>query len=106
MIGGRASLDLRDPERVKHCGHDHGGPLELHHRAGCFIVIKWPSYTQWAGRGVRGANKVVYYLYKILQEPLKGEFWHVCELRREIEPGRKRQPVKDMMAEADRLAAE
>ena len=110
-------LDLRNPDRVKHSGHDYGGPLKLHYRDRNFIIIKWPSYTQWSGVGHRDANKTTYFLLRIVEddpmsrtlgtrppEKLVG-YVRASEVK-EIEPGRKRSLVKALVEECKKLADE
>lgn len=107
-------LDCRDPDRVRQPGVDHGGPLKLVHRTdpdnafpvlGEFIVVKWPAYTQWSGRGERSANATEYWLMEVTEEA-SDENHHLttCRVVREIEPGRKRSLVSALKDAADRLA--
>ena len=108
-------LDLRNPTRVERVGHGFGGPLKLHHRNGKRIVIKWPSYTQWSGVGCREANPTTYVLLEIVEEPamsrsISGETLKLMPGRvrarqlEEIEPGRKRRLVTELVERCDKEA--
>ena len=105
-------LDLRDPENVIHAGHDYGGPLKLFHRTDTthadpvhdeYLVIKWPAYTQWSGRGARASSKTEYWLVKVTSVPNAATRYTVVERIKSIEPGRKRSLVSALTEEADTL---
>lgn len=115
MKGEKWRINIRDPENVVRNGHAYGGPLKLYHRNGRFIIVKWPSYTQWSGVGHRESNKVEYYLMEITEKDPPGARidgkpaqpwvgWVMATQLREIEPGRKRNIVKELKAECDALA--
>ena len=106
-------LALQNPDYVTRNGVNYGGPLKLHHRtdknsalptASEYLVIKWPSYTQWSGVGARSSNRTEYWLVQVVREPKLGDhgFW-LCRSIREITPGRKRAPVKKLIEECERL---
>ncbi len=111
-------LDLRNPDRVEHSGHGYGGPLKLYHRDRNYIIIKWPSYTQWSGVGCRDSNQTTYFLLRITEEdpmidrsfvgkpPKKWPGWAKAIKVKEIEPGRKRSLVKALVEECKKLADE
>lgn len=115
MSPGQTGLfHLQDPENVKWTGHDMGGPLKLYHRTdrdnalpGEFehIIIKWPAYTQWTGRGERAANPTEYWLCQVVERIGEGraERWRL-ECVAAITPGRQRKPVQALVAQCDRLA--
>lgn len=110
-------LDLRKPDQVKRSGHDYGGPLKLHHRDRNYLIIKWPSYSQWSGVGCRASNKTTYFLLRIIEEdPMARTLgtrpsWkmegHVRAVEvKQIEPGRKRTLIKALVEECKKLADE
>jgi hypothetical protein len=109
--GDRGFYDLRNPEQVHEPGKDHGGPLKLCHRVlegkiqlGEHLIVKWPSYSQWAGVGERANNPVEYYLVKVVGLGHTSVSYTKVELVKKIEPGRKRTLVKALVTECESLS--
>lgn len=102
-------FDLSDPERVRQHGYDHGGPLKLWYgpsrpAVGDHVIIKWPSYSQWAAVGSRSANQVEYWLVEVTESDV-GSWLTTCRLVKGVAPGRKRKVVRELVAKCDELNA-
>jgi hypothetical protein len=109
--GDQSSFDLRKPEEIREHGVDYGGPLKLYHRVaegpiqvGEHLIIKWPSYGQWAGVGSRQNNPVEYYLCKVVKLPDGGFGPWRLEMVKKLVPGRKRSLVKALVSECNALS--